>query len=192
MKTARVLGVWGSSIVVGAGLLWACSSSTTETPGGGGADQDATTGSDTGSQSYGDSGSSTIDSGKITPKKDGGTGTDGGGTGVCGASATANDCYTCCDTVASDGGVSDFLNLQTACICSAKHCDTNATCKKTLCANPDTDDAGAACDKCQDKEFADDAGDAGCNDPVINECAADPNCNAGVSCIVEANCNALP
>ena len=188
MKKTRVFGVWGASVVIGAGLLWACSSSTPETGGGTGAGQDATTGSDTGSLGSGDGGST--DSGKITPKGDGST--DGGGTGVCGTTTKLGDCYACCDTVASDGGVSDFFNLQTACICSAKHCDTNATCKKSLCANPNTDDAGAACNACQDKEFADDAGEAGCNDPVINACAADPTCNAGISCIVEANCNALP
>jgi hypothetical protein len=189
MKRARAFGVWGFSVVVGAGLLWACSSSSTETGGGGtgGGGQDATTGDDSSSYS-GDSGSiNPTDSGIVTHPD---SGVDGSA-GPCGSSTTAASCYQCCDTL-SDGGVEEFFNLQTACICSAKHCDTNATCKKTLCANPDTDDAGAACDKCQDKEFADDAGDAGCVDPVINECATEAFCAQGVSCVIDSNCDSLP
>jgi hypothetical protein len=193
MKKARALAAWGISVVVGAGMLWACSSTTAETGGGGsggGGGEDATTNSDSSSYSTGDSGyiTPTTDSG-VTKKTDGGT--DGGGAGACGASTTQAACYQCCDTL-SDGGVQDFFNLQLACLCSAKHCDTNATCKETLCANPDTDDAGAKCNACQDKEFADDAGDAGCVDPVNDKCAADPSCFAGVSCVVDSNCDSLP
>jgi hypothetical protein len=191
MKKARIFSVWGASVVIGAGLLWACSSSTAESGGGTGADKDATTGSDTGALGSGDGGGGT-DSGKITPKGDGGGG-DSGRVGVCAATTTAADCYNCCDSVASDGGVSEFFGAQAACFCSAKHCDTVATCKNTFCANPDVDDAGVKCNACQDKFLADDAGDAGCEGPIIDECAADPNCAAGLGCVVnDALCNSLP
>lgn len=189
MKKARAVAAWGISVVVGATMLWACSSSSTEngSPGGGSGNQDATTGDS--SYSTGDSSTiTTTDSGKIT-KTDGGA--DSGATGPCGTSASAAACYQCCDTI-SDGGVEEFFNLQTSCLCSAKHCDTVATCKNTLCANPDVDDAGVKCNACQDKEFADDAGDAGCVDPVLAECAADMACNQGISCVIDSNCNALP
>lgn len=190
MKRARVVGAWGISLVVGAGMLWACSSSTQETGTPGGNTSDATTGGDTGSLSGDDSGSSTNkDSGTIV-KKDGGV--DGGGTGVCAASATVGDCYTCCDTVASDGGVSDFFQLQGECLCGTKHCDTAATCKNTFCADPGVADAGVKCNACQDKFLADDAGEAGCEGPIIDECATLPNCAAGLGCVVEANCDSLP
>jgi hypothetical protein len=175
--------------MIAAGLLYACSSSTPATGGGTKASPDATTGADTGSLGGGEGGS-TNDSG-TTPKKDGGSG-DSGGTGVCGSTTTAADCYTCCDTVASDGGVSEFFNLQGQCLCGPKHCDTVATCKNTFCADPNVDDAGVKCNACQDKFLNDDAGEAGCEDPVLNECAADMNCAQGISCVVEANCNALP
>jgi hypothetical protein len=189
MKRARVVGAWGISLVVGAGLLWACSSSTAENGNPGGSTQDATTGGDTGSLSGDDSGSTNKDSGTI-PKKDGGG--DGGGTGVCGSSATVGDCYTCCDTVASDGGVSDFFQFQGQCLCGTKHCDTAATCKNTFCADPGVADAGVKCNACQDKFLNDDAGEAGCEGPVIDECATFPNCAAGLECVVEANCDSLP
>jgi hypothetical protein len=186
MKRARFFGAWGISVVVGAGMLWACSSSTSENGNtGGGSSPDATTDD---SSSYAGDSSSGSDTG-IVPKKDGG---GDGGTGVCGTTTTAADCYTCCDTVASDGGVSEFFTLQGECLCSAKHCDTVATCKNTFCANPGIDDAGAKCNACQDKFLADDAGEAGCEDPVLDQCAADPNCATGLECVINANCNALP
>jgi hypothetical protein len=192
MKKARAVAAWGISVVVGAGMLWACSSSTTE-PGASGnenGNQDATTGSDSSSTySTGDGSTTPTPDSGVTKKTD--AGTDGGGTGACGASATQGACYQCCDT-ASDGGVQEFFNLQLSCLCSARHCDTNATCKETLCKNPDVDDAGAKCNACQDKEFADDAGDAGCVDPVNDECASNPSCLAGISCVVDSNCDSLP
>ncbi len=188
MKRARVFGAWGISVVVVAGMLWACSSSTSENGSGGGGSPDATTGGDTGSYASGDS-SSGSDTG-IVPKKDGGG--DSGGTGVCSTTTTASDCYTCCDTIASDGGVSEFFALQGECLCSTKHCDTVATCKNTFCANPAIDDAGVKCNEGKDAFRADDAGEAGCEDPILDKCAADPNCASGLECVINANCNALP
>lgn len=189
MKRTRALSFWAGSILVSAGWLYACSSSSTGVTGGGAGDKDATVGDDSGNGLGGDDSGSLLggDSGK--PKGDGGTGD--GGTGPCSSTGTYGDCLTCCDGY-SDGGVTEFYTLQYQCLCATKKCGTASKCKNTFCADPNTTDAGTSCNACIDKELADDAGDAGCQDPVFNECAADNGCAMGIECIVNSACGTKP
>ncbi|MGH7280506.1 MAG: hypothetical protein ACRELY_03210 [Polyangiaceae bacterium] len=184
MKRARAFGFWGLSIVCAATFVYACSSSSSGVTGGGGTGEDATTGDD---GSSGGDGSSTTDSGG---SKDSGTGGEAG-TGPCSSTSSYDDCLTCCDGY-SDGGITEYYTLQFECLCQANKCDTNAKCKKTFCTDPGTADAGTACNNCIDKELADDAGDAGCIDPVIDECAADMGCATGLECVVNSDCADKP
>ncbi|HEX7665013.1 MAG TPA: hypothetical protein VF407_10895 [Polyangiaceae bacterium] len=192
MNRTTKLAFWSASMLLSLGSLYACSSSSSDAgTGGGGDDKDATT-SDGSSTSSGDSGSlGATDSGKGTGGADGGKLGDGGATNACAASKTAGDCYVCCDDQ-SDGGVEAYFNYQDTCLCDTKHCGgagKKGACKNTYCKDPNTDDAGAACDTCIDDNLADDAGDAGCVNYTLDNCAADPSCAMGVECILDSKCD---
>ncbi len=186
MKRARAFGFWGLSVVCAASFVYACSSSSSDATGGGTNGKDATAGDD-GSSITGDDGStSNNDSGGSTKDSGGGD----SAAGPCGSSATYDDCFTCCDGL-SDGGVSEYYQLQFTCLCNSKKCGTVSKCKNTFCVDP-TQDAGTSCNNCIDQKLADDAGDAGCQDPVINECAADMGCAQGIECMINSACADKP
>lgn len=186
MKRARAFGFWGLSIFTAASFVYACSSSSSGVTGGGGSGKDATT-NDDGSSSNDDGSTTNNDSG--SSNKDGST--DDAGSGPCSSTGTYNDCVSCCDGY-SDGGVTQFYTLQFECLCNSKKCGTASKCKNTFCADPSVTDAGVNCNNCIDQKLADDAGDAGCQDPVINECAADMGCAMGIECVIDSNCGAKP
>ena len=81
--------------------------------------------------------------------------------------------------------------MHRAALAVGKKCGTSAKCKKTFCVDP-SGDAGTACNNCIDQSLADDAGDAGCLDPVIDECASDTACATGISCVIDSACDNLP
>ena len=165
-----------SSIVTLAGLVVACSSTTT------------VTGTDTPSPEAGakETGTTTKDSGTTT--EDTGTGTTTGDT-ACGAETTLQACGTCCITN-HKSGYTVFQASLLACACMGTGADGGAPCATecgaTICAatpkNPD-----ATCSTCLQTSIG--AGGA-CQEQLTTDCTADKDCLAEQTCV--AQCKGKP
>jgi hypothetical protein len=166
-----------SSVVTLAGLVVACSSTTTvtgtdtPTPEAGAAKDGSTTAKDS-----------------STTTEDTGTGTGTGDT-ACGAETTLQACGTCCITN-HQAGYKTFQASLLACACTGTGADGGAPCSTecgaTICAatpkNPD-----AACSACLQASIG--AG-GGCQEKLTTDCTADKDCLAEQTCV--AQCKGKP
>jgi hypothetical protein len=166
-----------SSIVSLAGLVVACSSTTT------------VTGTDTASPEAG-----AKETGTATPK-DAGTVTEDTGTGTgtgdkaCGAETTLQACGTCC-IGNHKSGYTVFQNSLLGCACKGTGADGGAPCAadcaSTICAttpaNPD-----ATCSTCLQTSIG---SGGGCQEQVSADCTADKDCLAQQTCV--AQCQGKP
>jgi hypothetical protein len=159
-----------SSVVALAGLVVACSSTTT------GGNETVTSEAGTAKET----GTTTKDSGTTTTE-DTGTGTGTGDT-ACAAETTLQACGTCCATNHKTG-YTTFITAVVACACSGTGADGGAPCATecgaTLCAatpkNPD-----AACNTCLQASIG--TGGA-CQEKLTTDCSADTDCVAQQKCL---------
>ena len=175
-KRAVLFGL--SSIVSLAGLVVACSSTTT------------VTGTDTPTPEGGtkETGTTTPKDSGTTTEEDTGTGTGTGDT-ACGKEATLQECGTCCITN-HKSGYTVFQNSLLGCACKGTGADAGAPCAtdcaSTICAaTPKQPDA--TCNTCLQGSVA--MGGA-CQQQVSDDCTADTDCVAQQKCV--SQCQGKP
>lgn len=168
-KRAVLFGL--SSIVTLAGLVVACSSTTTVTS--------TDPGTDASTKETGTTGTPK-DSGITTAPDD--AGTTGDPDTACGAEATLQACGTCCVT-AHKAGYTVFQDSILACACKGTGADGGAPCATecaaTICAatpaNPDT-----ACNTCLQGSIG---MGGGCQQQVSTDCTGNADCVAEQKCV---------
>jgi hypothetical protein len=164
-----------SSVVCLAGLVVACSSTTT------------VTGTDTPTPEAGskETGTTTKDSGTVTEE----TGTTTDPDKACGAETTLQACGTCCITN-HKSGYTVFQYSLLGCACKGPGADGGAPCATecatTICATtPKSPDA--TCSTCLQGSI--DTGGA-CQEQVSTDCTGDKDCVAQQACV--AQCKGKP
>lgn len=160
-----------SSIVSLAGLVVACSSTTT------------VTGTDTTTPEAGakETGSTAKDSSTTTEDTGTGTGTDDK---ACGAETTLQACGTCC-IANHKTGYTVFQDSLLGCACKGTGADGGAPCAtecgSTICATTPKN-ADATCNTCLQASVGQ---GGGCQEQVSTDCTADTDCLAEQKCIAQ-------
>jgi hypothetical protein len=107
-----------------------------------------------------------------------------GGTPVdCSSTTSSAQCFSCCGDAYPEGHQA-FLAIGKACLCQPSVCGVE--CGSSVCA--DTPPISTACQACLDAPTADQ-----CNSVILDNCSADPDCQAYYGgCVQASGCSSKP